>query len=81
MVRHRPDCDTGTFYLPLDLRQMHAPDAYFGNAQCVQTVRGEPVKLYLFPQSSADFVRILQSEISFALQGSACLAAAVSLHA
>lgn len=41
MVRHRSDCDTGTFYLPLDLRQMHAPDAYFGNAQCVQTVVGE----------------------------------------
>lgn len=38
MVRHRTDSDTGTFYLPLDLRQMHAPDAYFGNAQCVQTV-------------------------------------------
>jgi len=41
MVRHRSDCDTGTFYLPLDLRQMHAPDAYFGNAQCVQTVTGK----------------------------------------
>ncbi len=41
MVRHRSDCDTGTFYLPLDLRQMHAPDAYFGNAQCVQNVTGK----------------------------------------
>ena len=41
MVRHRSDCETGTFYLPLDLRQMHAPDAYFGNAQCVQTVTGK----------------------------------------
>ena len=54
MVRHRSDCDTGTFYLPLDLRQMHAPDAYFGNAQCVQTVVGESsVSLYL---CSAHFV-------------------------
>ena len=40
MVRHRSDCETGMLYLPLDLRQMHAPDAYFGNAQCVQSVKG-----------------------------------------
>ena len=40
MVRHRSDSDTSRFYLPLDLRQMHAPDAYFGNAQCVQSITG-----------------------------------------
>ena len=51
MVRHRPDCDTGTFYLPLDLRQMHAPDAYFGNAQCVQIVRGDHCFLSYAPQA------------------------------
>ena len=40
MVRHRSDSDTGRFYLPLDLRQVHAPDAYFGNAHCVQSITG-----------------------------------------
>lgn len=40
IVRLRSDCDTGKFYLPLDLRQMHAPDAYFGNAHCVQSITG-----------------------------------------
>ncbi|KAL3158418.1 hypothetical protein ABBQ38_010653 [Trebouxia sp. C0009 RCD-2024] len=38
MVRQRSESDTGKFYVPLDLRQMHAPDAYFGNAHCVQSI-------------------------------------------
>ena len=41
LVRHRSESESGMFYLPLDLRQMHAPDAYFGNAQCVLKVQGE----------------------------------------
>lgn len=40
LVRDRTD-SAGTFYLPFDLRQMHVPDAYFGNAHCMLSVLGE----------------------------------------
>lgn len=37
LVRDRSD-SAGTFHLPFDLRQMHVPDSYFGNAHCMMTV-------------------------------------------
>ena len=40
LVRDRTD-SAGSFFLPFDLRQMHVPDAYFGNAHCRLTVLGE----------------------------------------
>ena len=40
LVRDRIDTG-GIFHLLFDLRQMHAPDAYFGNAHCLLSVPGE----------------------------------------
>ncbi len=40
LVRDRTN-SSGTFYLPFDLRQMHVPDAYFGNAHSMLSVRGK----------------------------------------
>ena len=40
LVRDRTD-SAGTFHLPFDLRQMHVPDSYFGNAHCMMTVVGK----------------------------------------
>lgn len=40
LVRDRSD-SSGTFYLPFDLRQMHVPDAYFGNAHSMLSVQGK----------------------------------------
>ena len=40
LVRDRTDSG-GTFYLPFDLRQMHVPDAYFGNAHSMLSVQGK----------------------------------------
>ena len=40
LVRERPHC-AGVFHLMFDLRQMHVPDAYFGNAHSVLNVIGE----------------------------------------
>lgn len=37
LVRDRSD-SSGTFCLPFDLRQMHVPDAYFGNAHSMLSV-------------------------------------------
>lgn len=37
LVRDRTD-SSGTFYLAFDLRQMHVPDAYFGNAHSMLSV-------------------------------------------
>ncbi|DBA89450.1 TPA: hypothetical protein ACH3X1_004081 [Trebouxia sp. C0004] len=37
LVRDRTG-SSGTFYLPFDLRQMHVPDAYFGNAHSMLSV-------------------------------------------
>lgn len=36
---------SGTFYLPFDLRQMHVPDAYFGNAHSVLSVLGKVYRI------------------------------------
>lgn len=52
MVRQRSESDTGKFYVPLDLRQMHAPDAYFGNAHCVQSITGVQLPLHVSSQLS-----------------------------
>lgn len=41
IVRQRSEVATGAFVFPMDLRQMHVPDDYFGNAQCIQAVCGE----------------------------------------
>lgn len=49
LVRDRTSSG-GTFYLPFDLRQMHVPDAYFGNAYSMLSVLG---KLYRI--SSSEF--------------------------
>ena len=40
LVRDRSG-SSGVFNLMFDLRQMHVPDAYFGNAHCVLNVTGE----------------------------------------
>ena len=40
LVRDRTD-SSGTFYLAFDLRQMHVPDAYFGNAHSILSVLGK----------------------------------------
>ena len=40
LIRDRTD-SAGTFNLPFDLRQMHVPDSYFGNAHCTLSVSGK----------------------------------------
>ncbi|DBB03207.1 TPA: hypothetical protein ACH3X1_013294 [Trebouxia sp. C0004] len=44
LVRDRTN-SSGTFYLPFDLRQMHVPDAYFGNAHSMLSVLGEHYRI------------------------------------
>ncbi len=44
LVRDRHD-SSGTFYLPFDLRQMHVPDAYFGNAHSMLSVVGKSCRI------------------------------------
>lgn len=48
IVRPRTEVDKGTFFFPMDLRQMHVPDDYFGNAQCIQAVSGMLSLLLLY---------------------------------
>ena len=45
LVRDRSD-SSGTFYLPFDLRQMHVPDAYFGNAHSMLSVQGKLYRIF-----------------------------------
>lgn len=49
LVRDRTD-SAGVFNLMFDLRQMHVPDAYFGNAHCVLNVTGGKVLAPCFNQ-------------------------------
>ena len=51
LVRDRTG-SSGTFYLPFDLRQMHVPDAYFGNAHSMLSVQGKVYRI-----SSSGWVR------------------------
>lgn len=52
LVRDRTDT-AGIFHLSFDLRQMHAPDAYFGNAHCLLSVSGGKLSVW---SSNATFV-------------------------
>ena len=73
LVRDRTDT-TGTFHLLFDLRQMHAPDAYFGNAHCLLSVSGDKlcVSSNVEPEPDSHGRAIMYCQASNTVVGEIC---------